>query len=171
MKKARTPIRLPDRFREMVVAKNLDPTAIAQHHIDLMVIYPLLRSWDKEEQAKIIKKVKVRMMDYQTSGRVWVDSTLLNINNFYTDALIKLTNEEGLSKKQEENKSICLLNRWKKVISLLVNYPREMTIAGGGTIYITFDYFLISLLCNLSIRRHVTNYMRYSTEMATQKRD
>lgn len=167
-KNVRKPIRLPNKFREMIVAKDLEPTAFVQRHINNLVFYPLWRMEVKEDQHEMLITIKRRMKQYQTSGKLLSDYTLRNINNLSNDMLIKLSNEQGLSEKQEKKKSKLLLDRWKRLTDLLVNYPREMTLEDGGTVYITFNYFLVSLIYNLSIRTHITAYMRYSAEMDTQ---
>jgi len=154
----------------MVTAKNLHPTALAQHHIDLMIIYPFLQHWEGEDLQDIINKIRCRMMNYQKTGKIWVDQRLYNINTYYLNALVALADKEKFSKKQRKNESLRLMSRWGAVANPLLNYPREMTIESGGKVYITFDYFLVSLFCKRTIRTHITEYMRYSTEMATQKR-
>lgn len=168
-KNVRKPIRLPNKFREMAVAKNLEPTAFVQRHINNLVFYPLWRAEVKKDQDEMLITIKRRMKQYQTSGILSSDYILRNINNLSNEKLIKLSNEEGLSEKQEKKKSKLLLDRWKRLTNALVNYPREMTLEGGGTVYITFNYFLVSLIYNLSIRTHITAYMRYSAEMDAQK--
>lgn len=171
MKNIRKPIRLPDSFREMVTSKKLNATAVVQHHINHLLFYPLWRGEIKEDQDKQLLTIKRKMIGYQTSGKLLADYSLRNINNFYAEELIKLSNEEGLSEKQENQKSKRLFDRWRRVSSELINYPREMTLENGGTVYITFNYFLVSLIYNFSIRTHITAYMRYSAEMASQKKD
>ena len=169
MKNVRKPIRLPKSFKEMIVTKNLDPTVYVQRHINQIAFYPLWSEEVKEDQEEILIIIKKRMMPYQTSGRLMSDYTLRNINNLCANRLIKLSNEEGLSEKEKKEKSKRLLDRWKNAIGTLVNYPREMTLENGDKVRISFNYFLVSLIYNMSIRSHITAYLRYSAELETQK--
>lgn len=153
----------------MVTDQDLNPTVLVQQHIDLMAFYSLFNMQNIEDQDDMILKIKVMMMLYQTGGKVWVNENLLRINIRYSNAISSLSRNPKLSVKQKKNKSIILLNSWAKLAGPMVNYPREMTLEGGGVVYISFNYFLISLIINRSIRRHITEYMHYSTELDYQK--
>ncbi|SEA65177.1 hypothetical protein [Pedobacter hartonius] len=165
MKSPQKPIRLPKDFRETVVALNIDPAALLQRYIDSLCYYPNLLPQEEAYHSNEWFRITIGMMDYQLSGKVFMDPDLSEINLKYLKLLIAKNADRSKGKKQHEQECKDLIDKWGMEARPLLNYPEEIILEGGGVVRLSFSYQLRFTGSDRTIRE-VLQFMMRSLSLA-----
>lgn len=154
MKNVNTPIRIPQDLRDTVSALRIDPAKMVQYYIDRLRFYPYFCDLTEDGKSDMLFRISQAMVECQRSSDV--ASELDEINQRYSSKLIILSKDQTLSGSGQDLQSTALITDWQSEIYPLINFPQEVIIEGGGTVYPTFNFLLI----NSHFGQHTGKYLQ-----------
>jgi hypothetical protein len=160
MKNVNKPIRIPQDLRDTVTALHIDPAEMMQRYIDGFRFYPYFSTRNEQEKLSVLSRIRHGMTEFQRSGHIYIDPILNEINQRYSKLLIMLSNEQQLSPREHDKQSVALIKKWEREVRLLINYPEELTLEGGGVLRLSFDFMLTNIDFGHKISRYVQMYMK-----------